>query len=104
MDIHEQLTGIIQKHNKYSKVEKCRDTAYEILNEFALLNKGEAQDTISRIRSLEDALMKTRALVCEGAEEGFNCHSGDWVDRLYRNNGDITRALNRHALKHLRRH
>jgi hypothetical protein len=46
-----------------------------------------------RIRALEDALIKTRDLVCDGAEEGFNCHVGEWADRLYRNNGDITRAL-----------
>ena len=49
--------------------------------------------TTTREAALEAALLKTRRLVCEAAEVGFNYADGDWADRLYRNNGDIAAAL-----------
>lgn len=47
----------------------------------------------TRIAELEAALIETRAIVCEGAVEGFNHAVGDWAERLYANNGNISRAL-----------
>ena len=38
-------------------------------------------------------LRETRQIVCDAAETGFNCHDGDWADRLFRNNGQITAVL-----------
>jgi hypothetical protein len=38
-------------------------------------------------------LHETRQIVCDAAETGFNCQDGDWADRLFRNNGQITVAL-----------
>lgn len=39
------------------------------------------------------ALKQVRALVGEGATTGFNPLDGDWADRLYANNADLTRAI-----------
>ena len=47
----------------------------------------------ARIAELEAALITTRALVCEGATVGFNFADGDWADRLYQNNGNISNTL-----------
>ena len=49
--------------------------------------------TATREAAMEAALLKTRQLVCEAAEVGFNYADGDWADRLYRNNGNIAAAL-----------
>ena len=50
----------------------------------------------TRIAELEAALITTRALVCEGATVGFNFADGDWADRLYQNNGNISNTLRGH--------
>jgi len=42
---------------------------------------------------LKEALKATRAIVSEGAQTGFNCHEGDWAERLYANQAAISRAL-----------
>lgn len=39
------------------------------------------------------ALKEVRALVCEGAETGFNPLSGSWAERLYANNAKLSRAI-----------
>lgn len=39
------------------------------------------------------ALKQVRALVCEGATTGFNPLDGDWAERLYANNANLTRAI-----------
>jgi hypothetical protein len=40
-----------------------------------------------------EALNTTRALVAEAAMTGFNCHDGDWAERLFRNQGSLTAAI-----------
>jgi hypothetical protein len=45
------------------------------------------------IARLVGALTVTRAIVVDGAMTGFNCHDGDWAERLYTNNGAITAAI-----------
>lgn len=32
---------------------------------------------------LLDSLIKVRALIVEAAATGFNCHDGDWAERLF---------------------
>lgn len=54
---------------------------------------GDLPMTTTREAAMEAALLKTRQLVCEAAEVGFNYADGDWADRLYRNNGNIAAAL-----------
>ena len=62
MDIHERLTDIIREFCSEGKTENYADAAYEILNEFALLNKGEILDILSGVRTLEDVIL-ARALM-----------------------------------------
>lgn len=42
---------------------------------------------------LISALKVTRLLVSEAAMTGFNCHDGDWAQRLFANQGVISAAL-----------
>ena len=46
-----------------------------------------------RIEALEAALRRTNKIVAEGAATGFNCHDGDWAERLFANQGKITKVL-----------
>lgn len=46
-----------------------------------------------RIAELEAALSTTHKLIVEAAMTGFNCHDGDWVERLFANQGSINAAL-----------
>ena len=48
---------------------------------------------MGEVEKAVDALERTRDLVSEAAMTGFNPHSGDWVDRLYANNGDLTACI-----------
>lgn len=36
---------------------------------------------------------KTRGLVSEAAATGFNCHDGDWAERIYANQAALTAAI-----------
>jgi hypothetical protein len=40
-----------------------------------------------------EILTTTRALVAEAAMTGFNCHDGDWAERLYANQARLTEAI-----------
>ncbi|MBG7616514.1 hypothetical protein IWC96_14645 [Brevundimonas sp. BAL450] len=42
---------------------------------------------------MAEALAATRALVAEAAMVGFNHEDGDWCERLFKNQGVITAAL-----------
>jgi hypothetical protein len=35
----------------------------------------------------------TRTIVVDAAMTGFNCHDGDWAERLFKNNGELSRWL-----------
>jgi hypothetical protein len=51
------------------------------------------------VEALLITLSRTRNIVCEAAEVGFNWKSGNWVERLYENNGLITKAINGYIAK-----
>lgn len=59
----------------------CPDTIVEALRAAASLDKAV------------EALRKTRSIVSEGAMEGFNPLTGDWAERLFANQADISAAL-----------
>lgn len=46
-------------------------------------------------KRLRDALVHVRKIVVEAAETGFNCHDGDWADRLF-----ASQAMTHAALSH----
>lgn len=54
-------------------------------------------DTLARrvlaAEKLVEALTATRSLVSEASAVGFNCYDGDWAERLFSNNGKISRSL-----------
>lgn len=47
----------------------------------------------ARVDELQEALLVTRKLVSEAAMTGFNYHDGDWAERLFANQANITSAL-----------
>ncbi len=59
----------------------------------AVFNPARILALLDEVERLRGALLTTRGLVCEGAIEGFNPEAGDWAERLYVNNGYISRAL-----------
>lgn len=48
---------------------------------------------IAAAPELYEALKAVHALIVEGSMTGFNCHSGDWADRLYRSQWETSEAL-----------
>jgi hypothetical protein len=85
MNLQTKITDLIYTHVTIG----IEDAAGAVV---AMLPADHAASFV-RIAALEKALLTTRALVVEGAVVGFNCHDGDWADRLYKNNGNISRAL-----------
>ena len=55
---------------------------------------NEAQ-MLNRINELECALKSVQSLISEAAETGFNCHEGDWADRLFYSQRETSNALKR---------
>jgi hypothetical protein len=49
------------------------------------INKAEdgVRDQYRMGARLRDALVHVRKIIVEAAEAGFNCHDGDWADRLF---------------------
>jgi hypothetical protein len=41
---------------------------------------------------LVEAIKLVRSIIVDGAKTGFNCHDGDWADRLYASQG-ITQPI-----------
>lgn len=46
-------------------------------------------------KQMLEALEATRALVSEAAMIGFNCHDGDWAQRLYANQAALSAAIDK---------
>lgn len=40
-----------------------------------------------------DQLLADRKLVSEAAMTGFNCHDGDWAERLFKNQAQISAVI-----------
>ena len=47
----------------------------------------------AKILELESALKNVHEIICDGASEGFNCHAGDWAERLFHSNQQTSDAL-----------
>tara|TARA_R110000850_G_scaffold9512_1_gene34984 strand:+ start:501 stop:725 length:225 start_codon:yes stop_codon:yes gene_type:complete len=44
-------------------------------------------------KELECALKSVQSLISEAAETGFNCHEGDWAERLFYSQRETSNAL-----------
>ena len=51
------------------------------------------KEAADELRDLKKVLSHTREIICEGATEGFNPMKGDWAERLFLNNANISRVL-----------
>lgn len=60
----------------------------------ALIEAERAPDK-KRIAELEQCLRATRLIVVDGALVGFNPQMGEWADRLFKNQGAISKLLDR---------
>lgn len=70
-----------------SRIDKIEAENSDLLSGEYLERVVEERDRLKKV------LTDTRAIVCDGAMTGFNCHDGDWADRLYKNNGTISDVL-----------
>ncbi len=48
---------------------------------------------IAAAPEMYEALLAVNKLIAEAALTGFNCHDGDWADRLYQSQQDTSAAL-----------
>lgn len=46
---------------------------------------------------LAEALRLVREIIVDGAKVGFDCHSGDWADRLFKSQHLTREALAAHS-------
>jgi hypothetical protein len=49
----------------------------------------------AEVETILAAMEGTRALVSEAAMTGFNCHDGDWAERLYANQAKLSAAIDK---------
>jgi hypothetical protein len=93
MDLQAKIADIIYTHVssmvEVNGIEDAADAVVAVLPDHA----ARVTELEARVTELETALLTTRALVCEGAIVGFNWADGDWSDRLYANNGNISHVL-----------
>ena len=56
--------------------------------------KGVASSDMLEVNAeMLAALKLVRSIIVEGAHTGFNCHSGDWAERLFRSQHDTFMAV-----------
>lgn len=55
-------------------------------------SERERDELAERVKKLEGGLEMVREIIKDGAMVGFNCHEGDWAERLFSSQG-TTRAL-----------
>lgn len=55
--------------------------------------EARAESAEAKLAEARKVIEDTRTIVCDGAAEGFNPLVGDWAERLYVNNGALSRVL-----------
>lgn len=83
----------VYQHNKGSVViygrdhsEQYRETPEQIDAMLGVTDSGGVAELVAAIKLV-------RSIVKDGAEVGFNCHSGDWAERLFASQAVTHRAL-----------
>jgi hypothetical protein len=76
--------GIIINFNKGDRMRQPDDWTEAEANEAQMSN---------RINDLECALKSVHSLISEAAKTGFNCHEGDWAERLFYSQRETSDAL-----------
>lgn len=72
-------------------MEVCMNKA-QIASHLAPLSEDPADKT-AIYKELLDAAKITRSIVSEGAMTGFNYKDGDWAERLFQNQGNLSTAI-----------
>jgi hypothetical protein len=71
---------------KYQTIWAGRNTHVAALSPNASMSDAELEANINLIAAAPDmleALLHVRKIIAEGALTGFNCHDGDWAERLF---------------------
>lgn len=63
---------------------------------------GETAPLLAHIEELEKALRNVQKLISEAAMTGFNCHDGDWAERLFASQQVTSRVLKSAVTAHQR--
>lgn len=86
--------AVIEGENVFLKGEnerlQSRLEALLVSADHERMTRQNAERGRERLRA---ALIATRKLVSEAAMTGFNCHDGDWAERLFANQASISAAL-----------
>lgn len=60
------------------------DEAYfEVRNKVASARERQLAEALALNKQMLAALLHVRKIIVEASETGFNCHSGDWAERLF---------------------
>lgn len=74
----------LQLAEKDAEIERLRQEAAE---RPSAADHGEVCEQLAasqaREQQLREALKSVRSIIVEGANAGFNCHAGDWANRLF---------------------
>ena len=75
----------------------CRDAAVEIqsLRDRLTRLRSENAELVAERDQLRVAVTLVREIIKDGAMTGFNCHDGDWAERLFASQAVTHRALSR---------
>lgn len=80
-----------QPNSGYSEVEA--DKAAQAVFGCLSASPAPAAGGLEAVREAKTALDLVRGIIVEAAMTGFNCHDGDWAERLYASQADTCAAV-----------
>jgi hypothetical protein len=100
---HESTEGVPAKHTRLPwhfsrKFRYVSDTNHRVIAEIAPVHGFEANAAfivraVNSHAAMVSALEGVRKIISEGAMTGFNCHDGDWAERLFASQATTSAAL-----------
>ena len=87
LSITENMEGLVVEGNNH-KVGRLLS-----LHGFLRQALNENERLEGKNKELDGALKNVQSLISEGAKEGFNCHKGDWAERLFHSQQRTSKAL-----------
>ena len=88
------LAACHQKGYGVALSANAEDTFVDALLPIAALSSPATPEPVSApAGEVVEALKATRSIVSDGAMVGFNCHDGDWAQRLYANQARLSTLI-----------
>lgn len=72
------------------------EAAAHVRNNIAI--QSRLVSALEQLEQAREALELVRSIIADGALTGFNCHSGDWAERLFKSQAVTFTALKQHEV------